>query len=43
MDGAVQQIRVILRTAWALANAPNQPIWSPESEFRAAGEARRQP
>ncbi|HXI20171.1 MAG TPA: M20/M25/M40 family metallo-hydrolase, partial [Gemmatimonadales bacterium] len=42
MDGAVQQIRVILRTALAVADAPTQPTWSPSSEFRAAGEARRQ-
>ncbi|HXI21131.1 MAG TPA: M20/M25/M40 family metallo-hydrolase [Gemmatimonadales bacterium] len=42
MDGAVQQIRVILRTALAVADAPTQPAWNPSSEFRAAGEARRQ-
>ncbi len=42
MDGAVQQIRVILRTALALANAPTQPTWSPTSEFKAAGDARLQ-
>jgi Zn-dependent M28 family amino/carboxypeptidase len=40
MDGTIQQLRVILRTAWAAANAPAQPSWSAESEFRAAGEAR---
>lgn len=40
MDGAVQQIRVILRTAIALANAPAQPTWSATSEFKAAGDAR---
>jgi Zn-dependent M28 family amino/carboxypeptidase len=40
MDGAVQQLRVILRTAIALANAPAQPTWSAGSEFRATGEAR---
>jgi hypothetical protein len=42
MDGALQQIRVIIRTAVALANAPTQPVWSQTSEFRQAGEARRQ-
>jgi Zn-dependent M28 family amino/carboxypeptidase len=42
MDGALQQIRVILRTALAVANAPKQPIWSHGSEFRARGEARLQ-
>jgi Zn-dependent M28 family amino/carboxypeptidase len=41
MAGAVQQLRVILRTALALANAPSQPTWSEGSEFKAAGEARR--
>jgi Zn-dependent M28 family amino/carboxypeptidase len=40
MDGAMQQIRVILRTASAIADAPAQPIWNAGSEFRAAGEAR---
>lgn len=40
MDGAVQQIRVIMRTAWAVADAPAQPTWAQGSEFRAAGEAR---
>lgn len=39
-DGAVQQIRVILRTAMAVAAAPGQPTWNAGSEFRAAGEAR---
>ena len=39
-DGAVQQLRVILRTAMAVAAAPSQPAWNPGSEFRAAGEAR---
>jgi Zn-dependent M28 family amino/carboxypeptidase len=40
MDGAVQQMRVIVRTAIAVANAPRQPTWSDDSEFRTAGEAR---
>jgi Zn-dependent M28 family amino/carboxypeptidase len=40
MDGTVQQLHVILRTALAAANAPAQPTWSQGSEFRAAGEAR---
>jgi len=39
-EGAVQQIRVILRTAVAVAAAPTQPTWNAGSEFRAAGEAR---
>ena len=43
MEGAAQQIRVILRTALAVANAPAQPRWSAGSEFRAAGEARVHP
>ena len=41
MDGAVQQVRVIVRTAMAVANAPAQPTWNRGSEFKAAGEARR--
>ncbi|HEU4763874.1 MAG TPA: M20/M25/M40 family metallo-hydrolase [Gemmatimonadales bacterium] len=40
MDGAVQQLRVVVRTAVAVADAPHQPTWLPRSEFRAAGEAR---
>ncbi len=43
LDGAAQQIRVILRTALAAANAPAQPRWSTGSEFRAAGEVRVRP
>ncbi len=41
MDGAIQQIKVVVRTAVAVANAPTQPTWSATSEFRQAGEARR--
>jgi Zn-dependent M28 family amino/carboxypeptidase len=41
-DGAVQQLRVIVRTAVAVANAPGQPSWNRNSEFRQAGEARQQ-
>jgi Zn-dependent M28 family amino/carboxypeptidase len=39
-DGAVQQVRVAVRTAVLVANAPTQPIWTKTSEFRTAGEAR---
>jgi len=39
--GAVQQLRVTVRTAVAIASAPTQPSWNPSSEFRAAGENRR--
>lgn len=42
MDGSLQQIRVILRTALAVANTPAQPTWSRGSEFRAQGDARMQ-
>jgi Zn-dependent M28 family amino/carboxypeptidase len=42
IDGCVQQLRVVLRTALAVANTPAQPVWSPSSEFRAAGAARAQ-
>jgi Zn-dependent M28 family amino/carboxypeptidase len=38
--GVMQQLRVTLRTAVAVANAPAQPVWSPTSEFREAGERR---
>ncbi len=39
-DGAVQQTRVIVRTAVAVGNAPGQPVWNKTSEFRDAGEKR---
>ncbi len=39
-DGAAQQLRVIVRTAVAAANASSQPTWNERSEFRAAGEKR---
>jgi Zn-dependent M28 family amino/carboxypeptidase len=39
-DGALQQLRVILRTAVAVGNAPSQPTWNGTSEFREAGERR---
>jgi Zn-dependent M28 family amino/carboxypeptidase len=40
-DGAVQQLRVIVRTAVAVADAQDQPRWNAQSEFRQAGEERR--
>jgi Zn-dependent M28 family amino/carboxypeptidase len=43
MDGAVQQVRVIVRAALEAANQPPQPSWLPGSEFKAAGEARITP
>jgi Zn-dependent M28 family amino/carboxypeptidase len=39
--GAVQQLRVIVRTAVAVGNAPAQPTWNATSEFRHAGEERQ--
>jgi Zn-dependent M28 family amino/carboxypeptidase len=39
-DGAEQAMRVVLRVALAVANAPAQPAWSPQSEFREAGAKR---
>ncbi len=39
-DGAAQQLRVIVRTAVAVAEAPGQPTWAAGSEFKAAGEKR---
>jgi Zn-dependent M28 family amino/carboxypeptidase len=41
-DGAAQQLRVIVRTAVALAALPDQPSWNKTSEFRQAGEKRRE-
>jgi Zn-dependent M28 family amino/carboxypeptidase len=38
--GVVQQLRVTVRTALAVADAPAQPVWSRTSEFREAGERR---
>lgn len=40
MDGAVQQMKVMIRTAIDVANTPAQPTWSEGSEFRQAGEQR---
>jgi Zn-dependent M28 family amino/carboxypeptidase len=39
-DGAMQQLRVTIRTAVIVGNAPAQPTWNASSEFRQAGEAR---
>ncbi len=39
-DGARQQLRVIVRTAVAVADASAQPAWNPSSEFRKAGQER---
>ena len=39
-DGAEQAMRVILRVALAAAEAPAQPTWNAESEFREAGARR---
>ena len=40
-DGAIQQLRVTVRTAVAVANDPTQPTWNTNSEFREAGASRR--
>jgi Zn-dependent M28 family amino/carboxypeptidase len=40
-DGAMQQLRVTVRTAVTVANAAAQPEWDAGSEFREAGVARR--
>ncbi|HEU4828978.1 MAG TPA: M20/M25/M40 family metallo-hydrolase [Gemmatimonadales bacterium] len=42
-EGAEQAMRVILRVALAVAEAPAQPTWSEGSEFREAGEKRIAP
>jgi Zn-dependent M28 family amino/carboxypeptidase len=39
-DGAVQQLRVIVRTALLVGAASQQPKWNSGSEFRQAGEKR---
>jgi hypothetical protein len=39
-DGAMQQLRVTVRTAVLVADAQAQPTWNPTSEFRQAGESR---
>jgi Zn-dependent M28 family amino/carboxypeptidase len=39
-DGALQQLRVVARVMVAAANAPAQPTWNAQSEFRAAGAER---
>ena len=40
VDGALQQARVLVRVAWAVAAAARQPAWNPSSEFAAAGRRR---
>jgi Zn-dependent M28 family amino/carboxypeptidase len=40
-DGALQQLRVTVRTAVSVTNAPAQPQWQATSEFREAGQARQ--
>jgi len=39
-DGAIQQLRVIVRTALLIGTAKEQPKWSASSEFRQAGDSR---
>ena len=39
-DGAMQQLRAMLRTALKVAEASDQPTWNEGSEFKAAGDAR---
>ncbi len=39
-DGAIQQLRVSVRTAVLVGDSPAQPVWSRTSEFREAGEKR---
>jgi Zn-dependent M28 family amino/carboxypeptidase len=39
-EGAMQQLRVTVRTAVLVGDAPAQPTWAASSEFRQAGEAR---
>jgi Zn-dependent M28 family amino/carboxypeptidase len=40
-EGAIQQLRLLLRMTWELANAADFPAWSAGSQFRPAGEQLR--
>lgn len=40
VSGAVQQMRVVARTAMAVGQAPSQPTWNRGSAFYAAGQER---
>jgi Zn-dependent M28 family amino/carboxypeptidase len=39
-DGVIQQLRVTVRTAVMIGDAPSMPTWNATSEFRQAGEDR---
>ena len=39
-DGSLQTLRVVTRVIYSVAQAPTQPTWATNSEFRAAGQAR---
>jgi Zn-dependent M28 family amino/carboxypeptidase len=39
-DGAMQQLRAMLRTAMKVAEASDPPTWNEGSEFKAAGDSR---
>jgi Zn-dependent M28 family amino/carboxypeptidase len=40
VDGLLQQVRVLARVTWAVAEAAAQPTWYPTSEFAEAGRRR---
>ena len=40
VDGGLQQMRVLVRVAWAVAQAAGQPTWNRTSEFSEAGRRR---
>ncbi len=40
-DGALQQVRLLLRLGWDLARTDEFPTWHPSSEFRPAAERLR--
>ena len=42
-DGAIQQLRVTVRTVVMMGDADSQPTWNKGSEFRQAGEDRMKP
>ncbi len=40
-DGALQQVRLMIRLGWAIGTSPDLPTWLPDSEYAAAGRKLR--
>jgi hypothetical protein len=40
-EGLLQQVRAMMRLAWALAETQEYPVWNEDSEFREAGDRLR--